>query len=232
MAKPKYNYGWLLKFILAAILLGVGIYMVFADKVVYLITGVAIIVFSLLRIVPLVKTLKTELLRTINIVEIVHDTLMGAFMLYVALSGKDLANEPVWGGIYKWLLAIFFYLRGLVFFNSVVFLGEKTEIPKFWVHIGCLTLGAIIAVWPNFDYNVVGVFFLLISITGAAYLGYDGYGGYRKYREYSKALNEGKKAAEKPAEEKEVPDPEIKKPEKEPEKVPEKEPEEKETYIN
>ncbi|HRX91604.1 MAG TPA: hypothetical protein P5042_02230, partial [Candidatus Izemoplasmatales bacterium] len=147
MAKMKYGYGWLLKFILAAILLGVGIYMVFADEVVYAITGVAIIVFSLLRVVPLVKSLHTETLRTLNIIEIVLDTLMGGFMLYVAIA-QDL-SQPVWGGVYKWLLAIFFYVRGLVFFNSVVFLGEKTEVPKFWVHIGCLTLGAIIAVWSN-----------------------------------------------------------------------------------
>ena len=33
MNKAKYGYGWVLKFVLAAILLGVGIYMVFADEV-------------------------------------------------------------------------------------------------------------------------------------------------------------------------------------------------------
>ena len=54
----KYGYGWVLKFVLAAILLGVGIYMVFANEVVYLITGVVIVIFSLFRVVPLLKTLK------------------------------------------------------------------------------------------------------------------------------------------------------------------------------
>ncbi len=45
MNKAKYGYGWVLKFVLAAILLGVGIYMVFADEVVYAITGVTIVIF-------------------------------------------------------------------------------------------------------------------------------------------------------------------------------------------
>ena len=38
----KFGYGWLLKFILAAILVGVGVSMVFADKIVFLVTGIAI----------------------------------------------------------------------------------------------------------------------------------------------------------------------------------------------
>ncbi|MBN2696774.1 MAG: hypothetical protein JXR38_04465 [Bacilli bacterium] len=219
MAKAKYGYGWLLKFILAAILLGVGIFMVFADEVVYAITGVAIIIFSLLRVYPLLKSLHKEVLRTLNLIEIIFDTIVGGIMLYIALT-RDLANEPIWSGVYRYTLAFVFYARGLVFFNSVVFFGEKTEIPKFWTHIMALTLGAIIAVLPGFDYGAVGIFFLIISVIGAAYLGYDGYGGYRKYRDYSKSLNEEKKEEKKPKVEKELPKPIN------------EEPEEKETYIN
>ncbi len=219
MAKAKFGYGWLLKFILAAILLGVGIFMVFADEVVYAITGVAIIIFSLLRVYPLLKSLHKEILRTLNLIEIIFDTIIGGVMLYIALT-RDLESEQIWSGVYRFTLAFVFYARGLVFFNSVVFFGEKTEVPKFWIHIVALTLGAIIAVMPGFDYGTVGIFFLIISVIGAAYLGYDGYGGYRKYREYSKSLNEGKKPEKKPVGEKELPQPIT------------EEKEEKETYIN
>lgn len=189
----KYGYGWVLKWMLAAILLGVGIYMVFADEVVYTITGVAIVIFSLFRVVPLLKSLSKEVLRTINLIEIIFDTLIGGIMIYIGVTkGSNLANEAIWGSVYQYSLVFFFYARGLVFFNSVVFLGEKTEIPKFWIHIAALTLGAVIAVSADFDYGTVGIFFLIIAVLGATYLGYDGFGGYRKYREYSKALNDGK----------------------------------------
>jgi hypothetical protein len=179
MAKLQYGYGWALKFLLAAILLGVGIYMAFADEVVYVITGVTIVIFSIFRVYPLLKSLHKEVLRTINLIEIIFDTIIGGLMIYVALS-RDLAKEAIWGDVYRYALAFFFYARGLVFFNSVVFFGEKTEVPKFWVHIGAITLGTVIATAPGFDYGTVGIILLIVSIIGAGYLGIDGYGGYRK----------------------------------------------------
>ena len=195
----KYGYGWVLKFILAAILLGVGIYMVFANEVVYLITGVVIVIFSLFRVVPLLKTLKKEVLRTINLIEIIFDTLIGGVLIYVAASGS-MDNSELWKEVYRYSLAFFFYARGLVFFNSVVFLGEKTEIPKFWIHILSITLGTYIAISPEFSYETVGIFLLIVSLIGSGYLGVDGFGGYKKYRQFQLELNQGKekqKAVEK-----------------------------------
>jgi hypothetical protein len=206
----KYGYGWALKFILAAILIGVGIYMVFANEVVYLITGIAIIIFSLFRVIPLMKSLNKEMLRTINLFEIFFDTVIGIGMIYIVLSKRDLENEQIWRDIYRFSLAFFFYARGLVYFNSVIFFKEKTEIPKFWIHIVALTLGAVIAVLPNFDYNTVGYFLLLISLVGASYLGVDGYGGYKKYREYHKDLNAEKDKVKELNIDKEAPQPVIK----------------------
>ncbi len=193
MAQARYGYGWLLKLILAAVLLGVGIYMAFADQVVYAITGVSIIVFSLLRVYPLLKTLNKEVLRMINLVEIVLDALIGVALLLIAIYKADeLSGSNAWSYIFRYALVFFFYARGLVYFHSVVFFDEKTEIPKFWVHIVAISLGAILIVSPNFSYSTVGIIFLIIALIGAIYLGYDGFGGYQKYREFSKELNEGK----------------------------------------
>lgn len=193
MTQARYGYGWLLKFILAAILLGVGIYMAFADQVVYAITGVTIIVFSLLRVYPLIKTLKKEILRTINLIEIVLDFLIGIALLLIAIYKADeLDGTNAWSTIFRFSLVFFFYARGLVYFHSVVFFGEKTEIPKFWVHIIAISLGAILIVSPDFSYSTVGIIFLIIALIGAIYLGFDGFNGYKKYREYSLSLNEGK----------------------------------------
>lgn len=222
MAKPKFGYGWLLKWILAAILIAAGILMkVYEEVVVYATTGIAIAIFSLLRVVPLMKTLKKEVLRTINLIEIIFDTIIGGVMIYVAVSGKS--TETLWTSIYGYLLAVFFYSRGLIFFISLYFFEEKSEQAKFWFHIVCLTLGSVIFVLAIQKVDILytlGWIVLFISIVGGLYLGYDGYGGYRKYRESSKALNETKKEKKKPAVEKELPKP-----------LPE-EREEKETYIN
>ncbi len=193
MAKARYGYGWLLKFILAAILLGVGIYMALAPDVVYLITGVSILLFSLLRIYPLVKTLKKEVLRTLNIVEVLLDAIIGVALILIAIYKADeLSGDNVWSIIFRYSLVIFFYARGLVFFHSIVFFGEKTEIPKFWVHIVAISLGAVLIVSPDFSVATVGIIFLIIALIGAIYLGFDGFNGYKKYREFQLELNEGK----------------------------------------
>lgn len=187
----KYGYGWVLKFILAAILVGVGIYLQFAKDVVFTITGVVIILFSLLRVVPLLKSLNKEVLRTINLIEIIFDTIIGGVLVYIALSGK-VEESATWEVVYRYALAFFFYARGLVYLASVTFFGEKSEIPKFFVHIGALTVGTYIATNPDFSPEIVALFLLVIALIGGLYLGYDGYNGYKNYRKFQLELNQGK----------------------------------------
>ena len=199
----KYGYGWLLKFVLAAILLGVGIYLIFEKEVVYLITGVAIVIFSLFRVVPLMKTLNKEVLRTINLIEILIDLVIGGVLIYVAVADK-IDTSSIWNFVYRYSLAFFFYARALVFFTSVVFFEEKTEVPKFVAHIISITVGSIIAVWEGFDHVTVALLILIISFIGAAYLGYDGFNGYKKYRNFQLELQEGKRAADGERTQKEI----------------------------
>ncbi len=207
MNKPKFGYGWLVKWILAAILLAAGILMkIYEVDVVYATTGIAIVMFSLLRVVPLMKTLKKEVLRTINLIEIIFDTIMGGVMIYVVATQKS--SDPFWIGLYGYLLAVFFYARGLIYMISLYFFAEKTEPLKFWFHIICITLGPVIFTLTLLDRNIIstlGWIVLFISVGGGIYLGYDGYGGYRKYRESSKSLNESKRVQPTPNIDKELP---------------------------
>lgn len=207
--KPKFGYGWLVKWILAAILIAGGILMkLYEVEVVYATTGIAIVLFSLLRVYPLLKTLKKEVLRTINLIEIIFDTIMGGVMVYVVFSGKS--DDSFWIAIYGYLLAVFFYARGLIYMLSLYYFQEKSEPLKFWFHIISLTLGPVIFVLAVMNKDIIstlGWIVLFISVGGGAYLGYDGYGGYRKYRESSKALNEQKQNQKQPVVEKELPKP-------------------------
>ncbi|MBU0996704.1 MAG: hypothetical protein KKE16_01550 [Firmicutes bacterium] len=226
MAKLKFGYGWLLKWILAAILIAAGILMrIYDETVVYAVTGIAIIIFSALRVVPLLKTLKKEVLRTINLFEIVFDIIVGGFMLFVVFSGKVAPNSTsnLWTDLYGYLLAFFFFVRGLIYFVSLYYFGEKSEPIKFWFHFICVLLAPSILVLTIMGVDIIhflGWLVLFISVGGGLYLGYDGYGGYRKYRESSKALNEGKKDTATPKVEKELP-----------KQQPEEEKQE-ETYVN
>lgn len=197
MNKPKFGYGWLIKWILAAILIAAGILIKIYDvEVVYASTGIAIVLFSLLRVVPLMKTLKKEVLRTLNLIEIIFDTIMGGLMIWVVFSG--LSTTQPWNTLYGYLLSVFFYVRGFIYFVSMYFFGEKTEAPKFWFHLVALSIGSFLlglTLMGSADDIIatLGWVVLFIAVAGGGYLGYDGYGGFRKYREQAKALNEEKR---------------------------------------
>jgi len=197
MEKP--GYGWLLKWILAAILLAVGITMFFTSELVFVVTGAIIIIFSVFRTVSLIKTLNTEKQRTLNLIEIVLSTLVGVAILIIGINGLNGNLEVetgIWSWVYKWALVFFFGARAIIYLYSVVFLEEKTEQIKFWTHLLLLPVATLIVTYDQFDAEFVGLLLLIISIIGGAYLIYDGTKGYGKYRKYQQLINPKQKAKE------------------------------------
>lgn len=223
MSKPKFGYGWALKWALAAVILAAGILSkIYEEDIVYAATGLAVVIFSIFRVYPLMKTLKTEVLRTINLIEIIFEFIIGAVMVYVAFSGKS--DEALWTALYGYMLTFFLLARGIIYFISLYYFDEKSEAMKFWTHLFFVGIGPVVLTLTLQDNNTIittlGWLLLIVAIGGGVYLGFDGYGGYRKYRESSKALNTEKAKHKDPKVEKELPKPiedEVK---------------EKETYIN
>ncbi len=228
MAKLKFGYGWAVKWVLAAILIAAGILMmIFSEEIVFAATGIAVILFSLLRVVPLLKTLKKEVLRTINLIEIIFDTILGILVLYAVFSGKISDNSSNWSDIYGYLLTFFLLSRGVIYFVSLYYFEEKSEAVKFWTHLAFVAIGPVILTLTLTGKDIINALswmLLFIAVGGGLYLGYDGYGGYRKYREQSKKLN-----ADKKPEKSIKKDPKV---EKELPKPLEDEVKEEETYVN
>ncbi len=178
MAKKIYTYSWVLKIIAAAILLAFGITMKFVSGGILLLTGIVIALFSIIRVVPLLKTLDKEVLRTINLFEIIIDAVIGGLMIYFAVTSEDGSM----GSAYRLLLATVCYLRGIVFFTSTSFFKEKTDVRKFVFHIVIFTIGSMLYIFKDFDINWLSWLILFLCIVSGAYIGYDGFNGYRKYR--------------------------------------------------
>src|SRR5690554_5553311 len=145
MKKPSYS--WLLKWILAAILIGVGLVFFFEESLVYFITGSVIVIFSIFRVWPLLKSLDKEVLRTINLVEIILSTLVGIRLIVIGVKAinNDLDPSGSWGLVYRYSLVYVLASRAVVFLYSAVLLGEKTEQVKFWTHLLLLPVGTVIA---------------------------------------------------------------------------------------
>jgi hypothetical protein len=195
---------WIIKFILAGILLGVGLFMVFSEDVVYLMTGAILVVFALFRVVPLLKTLKHEVSRTIHLIEVLVTAILGGVLIFASLQlGSDGGNTNLWEMIYRYGLGFVFYARGVIYFISTVFFQEKTKILEFIMHVVSISIGTAIVFNSQFDASFIGIFFLIMSIIGAAILTVDGYGGYKKYRLAFK--NDEKQLENQPKKEKTLP---------------------------
>ncbi|HPJ23910.1 MAG TPA: hypothetical protein PK113_03265 [Bacillota bacterium] len=211
MGKDKFGYGWIIKWVLAAILIAAGILMILNDDtVVYATTGIAVVIFSALRVVPLMKTLKKEVLRTVNLIEIIFDFIIGGLMIFIAFSGKS--SDTFWRNMYGYMMTFFLLARGIIYFVSLYYFGEKTEATKFWTHLIFVGLGPVVLTLTLMGEDIVSklVWALFVfALGGAAYLGYDGYGGYRKYRETSKKLNTEKQPVKEAPVEKGTPQPVV-----------------------
>jgi len=177
------QYGWTIKIVGAALLLALAIFLKFGDGVgiVLPFTGGIIIIYSIIRLVPFVKTQKDDLIKTINIIEITVDVFIGLVLVVVEVF--DLFDL---GAVFGYLLGIFFMLRGAVHFFGVSKGVEKSDIPIYIFHIGALILGSFIFFYEfgngGFTPAILVIFMIIFSAGSCAYLSYDGYKGYSNYR--------------------------------------------------
>lgn len=195
---------WIIKFILAGILLGVGLFMVFSEDVVYLMTGAILVVFALFRVIPLLRTLKHEVSRTMHLIEVLVTAILGGVLIFASLQlGSDGGNTNLWELIYRYGLGFVFYARGVIYFIATVFFQEKTKVLEFIIHVVSISIGTAIVFNSQFNASFIGIFFLIMSIIGSAILTLDGYGGYKKYRLSFK--NDEKHLENQPKKEKTLP---------------------------
>jgi len=177
------QYGWTVKIIGAALLLALALFLFFGDGEVIVIpfTGGAIVIYSIIRLVPYVKTQKNDLIKTINIIEITVDVFIG--LILVVVESFDLFDL---GALFGYLLGFFFMFRGTVHFFGVSQNAEKSDLPIFIFHVGALILGSFIFFYDignaGFTADILVTFIIIFSAGSCGYLSYDGYKGYNVYR--------------------------------------------------
>jgi len=176
------SYGWLLKVTGAALILGLAIFLEISDdgeSIVSIFIGFAIVMYSIVRLVPFVKTQKSDLIKTINIIEITIDFAIGlALVLIPLLTTAGFGS----GDLFRYLLGTYLLLRGIVHFYSVSSHHEKNDIPMFIFHIAAIIVGTILFYESALDLVILIHIILVLSILSGGYLGYDGYKSYNSYR--------------------------------------------------
>lgn len=197
------KYGFALKLGGAALLVALGIVLEVkieeAKDIIVAFIGATIIIYALVRLVPYVKTQGSDLVKTINIMEITVDVLLGAAMIII-----QFAVEGGLGVALGYMLGGYLILRGMVHFFGVSEGKERSDLVLYFFHVACLIVGGIVIVSGEIDAAIFIHIILGFSIVVGGYLFYDGGKGYKVYR-YEKAVYQQNVAGDSQKVEKELP---------------------------
>ncbi len=154
----------------------------FAETLIYYLTGGLILIFGLVRFVPMVRYLFDKRRLVMNVIEIFSNILIAVAILYMATTyGNEGVNLTVYNWIYKITVSLVLLARGVIFMAEGIYCEGETEKLKFTIHI-LFIMSASAILMP--DFQIVYVRYLLIALgfLAGAYCGIDTYFSFNRYR--------------------------------------------------
>jgi len=198
IASAFHQYNWFIKLIGAGLLitLAIVLWVMDLERMMEAFVGVLIATYAIVRLVPFVRSQKSDLIKTINIIEITLNVLIAAIFIVAAF-----ATEEGLGMLFGYLVAGVLIARGMVHFYGLSEGAEKGDHLTYFFHIATLVIGTLI-IARGFDVSDLIILIVILSFLSGGYLVYDGYKGYSMYRR-RKQLEEGKQP-EKGKEERDI----------------------------
>lgn len=205
MKNPIKTYGFWVKIISAAMLLTLGLWIIFdrnlGETLVMGVTGAVILIYALIRFYPLIKTIKSKQAKIVAIVEIALDIIAGAIVFaggIVNQQNPDSGFAEFMISAYKYFLGGVLYISAVAYFMSIVLYKEETDQTKFWVHMAAMTLGAVIMALDGFTATKLAIVLAILALICGIALVVDGFFGYGRYRKEI-GKNEAPKKSKKDA---------------------------------
>ncbi len=176
MSKLK-KYVWFFEFFASAILIAFAITSVIKQEFVVFAFGSVFVIFGLFRIVPLVKTTESKLIKYLTIAELVIDVVCGVILF--AFSDKFVENDTK---LFGYIVGGVMYLRGFMHFLSTSVKKEPTTFMAFIVNIAFITLASGIIFNGGFSVKYLAWFFLAMVCLCVIIFVLRGMKDYRSYR--------------------------------------------------
>jgi len=213
---PLKNYTFWFKIIGGVVLLAFTIAMIFsstkndAGEVVYLrdqlavgVFGGLILVYAVIRVIPLFKTLEKGWSKFLNIIEVLIDVVVGAMLISGGFNfsqeNSNYASFVIKN--FRYFLGAVLYIRGLIYCITSIIFGEKSDGKQFAANILCLTAGVAIFCLEKFEVKYLAFIMLFLSGLSGAYLVGEGGYNYIKYRnQFAENRDKKSKAKETNAE--------------------------------
>lgn len=158
----------------------------FAEQLIFYLTGGLILIFGIIRFVPMVRYLFDKRRLVMNVIEIFSNILIAIAILYMATtyptaSSESAANAEVYGWIYKITVAIVLGARGIIFMAEGIYCEGEKEKTKFAVHVIFIMASAAILM-PGFNITNIKWLLIAISFLAGVYCGIDTYFSFNRYR--------------------------------------------------
>ena len=187
------KYLWLIEFISVALIVSLGVVVLFVlkgnEKILYIPFGVLFTVLGLIRFVPLLKTTDDKALKWMNAIELTIDLLAGIFLIVFAFIKNE---EFDLGNALGFIVSALLILRAVVYFYSTSIRKQNTTTFMFVFHLLLIVSGSIFIGMGGFNTEDVKYVVFALCILCALYLTVDAYKKYSNYRSLEYAKNKSK----------------------------------------
>lgn len=185
--KSKFNSSWgaLAKIVAGVILVILGFMFIFQkdgneiylrEKFSIIIFGAILIVYSITRIIYLIKADTKAKVKGLLALEVLFDVVVGLMLFFGGIqlvsNNEGFANFIL--KYFKYFLGFVFYLRGILYLLSAIFLHHVTNAKEFIINIILLTFGVVIFVRTEFDLASLSWILVGLSFISGAYTLCDG----------------------------------------------------------
>lgn len=175
MKKLK-QYVWVFEWFAAAILVAFAITAVIKNEFLIYAFASIFLVFAIFRVVPLVRTTSSKLIKWLNVGEMIVDVAV-AIALFVF---SEKIQET--GNLFGYLVGGVIYLRGFMHFFATSLKGEPTTYIGFLANILLVSVGAVVIARGGFNLTALAWFFFAVMVICVAILIWRGAVDYRNYR--------------------------------------------------
>ncbi len=217
LRNPLYTYKFWIKIVSAVLLIILGLMLLFkeneAQGIVLMFTGGVFIIYSIFRMVFLIKSLEKGASKALAIIEIIFDFVAGFLLVY--LSVKTFGNTPE--GIllfatqhYNIIIGLVLWLRGFIYFTTTILFYEKTDKFQLFVHIAIITFGSFL-LGVKIKAESIALALAILSLISAVLVCGEGFFDYGKYRQQFKQPKDKKEKSKEENKGKETPAREDKK---------------------
>mgnify|MGYP004531705249 CR=1 FL=1 len=173
------KYMWVVEWVAVALLMCLAIFAVIKEELYLYMFSLLFIIFGLFRIIPLIKTTESKLVKIFISIETVVDLVVGILILLATIYDWNFVKGTSLLGI---LIGGVIYLRGFIYFLGTTVKDEPSDFMGFITNIALITIATVIICKGGFNTTILSWMLFVIIFIICVIFSIKGYKGFKSYR--------------------------------------------------